>query len=69
MVLVVLLGRCKKVRIKNRMCPLLKIVNKGGIIRNTLSFLNYKILLGQICTQEKPFRSKDEATSVCTTIR
>ena len=40
MVLVVLLERCNKVRIKNRMCPLLTIASKGCII-NTVSFHNY----------------------------
>ena len=41
MVLVALLERCNKVRIKNRMCPLLRIVSKGCIIGNTMSFYNH----------------------------
>jgi hypothetical protein len=36
MVLVVLLERCNKVRMKNRMCPLLIIVSKGCIKRNVM---------------------------------
>jgi hypothetical protein len=38
MILVVLPKRCNKVRIKNRMCPPHRIVNKGFIIRDTMSF-------------------------------
>ena len=40
MVLVVLPERYNKVRIKNRMCPLLIIESKGCIIRNAMSLSN-----------------------------
>jgi hypothetical protein len=36
-----LIERYNKVRIKNRMFPLLRIVSKGYIIRNTVSFHNH----------------------------
>lgn len=38
--MVVLLERCNKVRIKNRICPFLVIVSKGCIITDTMSFHN-----------------------------
>jgi hypothetical protein len=64
MVLVVLLERCNKVRIENRMCPL---ISKGCILRNTVSFHTLKrdVGLGQIRVQGKIFCAKDEATGVC----
>jgi hypothetical protein len=41
MVLVILPEKCNKVRIHNRMCPLLIIVSKGYMIINTMRFHNY----------------------------
>jgi hypothetical protein len=50
------------------MCPLLIIVSKGCIIRNTMRafiiMLKRKIDLGHIGVQGETFRSKDKATDV-----
>jgi hypothetical protein len=40
-VVIVLLERCNKVGIKNRICPVLIIVSKGFKIRNKVNFHNY----------------------------
>jgi hypothetical protein len=51
-----LLERRKKIRIKNRVCPLLSIVNKGCVIRITMSFyitLKQHIGLGKFGFKEK----------------
>jgi hypothetical protein len=67
MVLVVLLERCNKVRIKNRIFPFLIIASKVFIIRNIVSFHNHtksQIELGQIFVQAKTFRLKDKVIGV-----
>jgi hypothetical protein len=49
------------------MCPLLILVSKDCIIRNTMNFHDYtkkRTRQGQICVQEKALRAKDEATGV-----
>jgi hypothetical protein len=51
-----LIEKYNKVRIKNRICLILIIVNKGCIIRNAMRFLsNYRkkreIDLGKFCVQ------------------
>jgi hypothetical protein len=54
-----LLERCNKVRIKNRMCPLLRIVNKDCIIRNTGAGEMAQWVRAPDCSSEGPkFKSQ-----------
>ena len=59
MVLAASLERYNKVRMKNKMCPLLIIINKGCITRNTVIFHNYtknRNRLGtNFCSRKKYF--------------
>jgi hypothetical protein len=59
-------------RINNRMCPVLIMVSKDYIIRNTMSFYNYtkkrNRLGGQICVPGKHLDPRIKS-QVCTMIR
>jgi hypothetical protein len=56
-----LLERWNKVRVRKRMCPLLRTVSKVCIIRTTMSFHNHT---NKRSVQRKTFRSKDKVTSM-----
>jgi hypothetical protein len=76
MVIVVLLERCKQVKIKNIVCPLI-IVSKGCIIRayNESSYYTKRYGLGTNTKHKKALCSKEKHSGprmepqVCTMIR
>jgi hypothetical protein len=69
-----LLERCGKFRIENRMCPLLRVVSKGFMIRNTMSFCNHTKMRNRLGTNlRNVFKEKHLSPrikpQVCTMIR
>jgi hypothetical protein len=65
MVLVVLLERYNKVRIKNRMCPLLIIESKGCIIRNAMSLSNGCIIRNTMSFHNYTKKRNRFGTNLC----